>query len=259
MVEMAESNFIEFWYQTLKKGTPKELITHWRDYVLAGVQRGRHVVDVVNPFVDVHGCKVLDAGCGFGGTSIAFAMSGSQVVGIDVEKERLLGALIRARADYQIPSLSFQQSILEHLPFQDSSFDILICEDVFEHVNSHARSVAEIGRVLKPGGVVYLVFPNYFSPQNFWRDPHYDLLGVSILPKALAGYYVTRIRRRSQHYDVGYFPIASILKERFRIANMKIIWQNPVMKRQLGVLTRPAKTFLLNLYPLVEWVLQKGE
>ena len=225
---------------------------------MSGVERGQRIVDIVRPYVHLPNSQSLDAGCGFGGACIALALAGSRVMGIDNLHQRLRGAAIRAEQDYQIQTVSFQQAILENLPFSDRSFDIVVCADVIEHVNSHADSVDEISRVLRPGGVAYLTFPNYWSPQNIREDPHYGLFGISILPAWLARFYVTRVRKKSTNYEVGIFPVASALRRLFRRYAMEVIWQNPILHRSLGLLTKPARAFLTNTYPIVEWVVKKS-
>jgi hypothetical protein len=64
--------------------------------------------------------------------------------------------------------------------------------------------------VLRPGGVLYLQGPNRFSPQWFLGDPHYGLLGASILPPSLGRKYV-EWRRGRKGYDVGVFPIGHLV------------------------------------------------
>jgi SAM-dependent methyltransferase len=61
----------------------------------------------------------------------------------------------------------------EFLPIRDGSCDIVICIQVLEHVEDPHRVVAEIGRVLRPGGSVLLTthgtMPYHPSPQDYWR------------------------------------------------------------------------------------------
>ncbi len=90
--------------------------------------------------------------------------------------------------------------------------------------------------VLRVGGVLFLEFPNFLSLTNILHDPHYQLFGVSVLPKALAAWYVVRFRHRSKTYEVGYFPIAFMLKRQFSRLQMKVVWKNPDLKRDLGIL-----------------------
>lgn len=66
-------------------------------------------------------------------------------------------------------------------------------------------------------------FPNRLSLRNLHSDPHDQMFGVSLLPKRLGRWYVTRLRERSPTYSVGRLPIALALKrclyeDRMRVA-----------------------------------------
>src|SRR5688500_10747084 len=99
--------------------------------------------------------KVLDAGCGTGGNSAHLRAYGD-VTGIDFSAHAL--ALARER-----PGLRLARASVESLPFPDASFDLVLSNDVLCHlgVASDARAVAELARVLRPGGVLYLQLPAY--------------------------------------------------------------------------------------------------
>jgi ubiquinone/menaquinone biosynthesis C-methylase UbiE len=59
------------------------------------------------------------------------------------------------------------------LPFEDDSFDKVLCEDVLEHVDDEAGTLREIGRVLRPGGLLVLETINPASPRalrNYFAD-----------------------------------------------------------------------------------------
>jgi 2-polyprenyl-3-methyl-5-hydroxy-6-metoxy-1,4-benzoquinol methylase len=71
---MKEEHFSEFWHSTLEPETPAEIVTHWRDYEFSGITRGRTIVDIIRRHVDLVDVLVLDVGCGYGGSSIAFAV-----------------------------------------------------------------------------------------------------------------------------------------------------------------------------------------
>lgn len=71
---------------------------------------------------------------------------------------------------------SFVQGFAEKLPFPDASIDIVTCLTVIEHVESPSLAVAEMARVLRPGGMLFLEAPNYRWP----REPH---LGVWCVPE----------------------------------------------------------------------------
>jgi len=61
----------------------------------------------------------------------------------------------------------------EDLPFDDDSFDLVICQDVIEHVNDLEKVHAEIKRIIKPGGRLYIqipfMFPFHHSPDDHFR------------------------------------------------------------------------------------------
>jgi 2-polyprenyl-6-hydroxyphenyl methylase/3-demethylubiquinone-9 3-methyltransferase len=93
------------------------------------------------------GRLVLDAGCGGGLVAKGLAEAGVRVVGVD----RLPGCLEVARR--AVPA-GLQPAVgeLERLPFADASFDAVVAADVLEHVPDLPAAVAELARVLRPGG-----------------------------------------------------------------------------------------------------------
>jgi SAM-dependent methyltransferase len=96
------------------------------------------------------GLDVLDLGCGKGRFSRHFAAWGAHVVGVDGSLGMLGAAagLPRARA------------YAGRLPFRDQSFDVVVAVEVFQHLARPVLALAEIGRVLRPGGIVLIVDRN---------------------------------------------------------------------------------------------------
>jgi arsenite methyltransferase len=112
---------------------------------------------VGNPFTlgPIHkGGAVLDIGCG-GGVDTFFAaiMVGpkGKAVGIDMIPEMLERARKNLR-EIALKNVTFQEATGDHLPFPDESFDVVISNGVFNLIPDKARAVAEVFRVLKPGG-----------------------------------------------------------------------------------------------------------
>jgi 2-polyprenyl-6-hydroxyphenyl methylase/3-demethylubiquinone-9 3-methyltransferase len=101
---------------------------------------------------DVGGRRVLDAGCGGGLVARELAAAGAEVVGVD----RSLGSLGVARRAVarRAAGGSFRpaQGRLERLPFADAGFDAVVAADVLEHLPDLPAAVAELARVLRPGG-----------------------------------------------------------------------------------------------------------
>jgi ubiquinone/menaquinone biosynthesis C-methylase UbiE len=66
-----------------------------------------------------------------------------------------------------------------NLPFQNESYDFVLCTEVIEHVKNPRQVVGEIARVLKPGGMVVLstrfLFPIHDAPHDYWRFTEYGM------------------------------------------------------------------------------------
>jgi SAM-dependent methyltransferase len=102
--------------------------------------------------------RVLDVGCGTGGTMERLRALGGEPVGLDVEPLAL--AFCRARGHSRLLLGSATA-----LPFTDGAFDAVIALDVLEHIDDDAAAAREIGRVLAPGGALYISVPAY---QSMW-------------------------------------------------------------------------------------------
>ena len=99
---------------------------------------------------DAAGKDVLDAACGTGRYAIPFAQAGARVSGVDVSEDML--EVARQNACNRTLSINFRQGDLRQLPFPDASFDLAICALALCHLPELAGPVAELGRVLRPGG-----------------------------------------------------------------------------------------------------------
>ena len=101
------------------------------------------------------GLRVLDFGCGPGTISsgLAMAVAPGELHGIDMEASQI--ELARSVAEVRGQSnASFHVGDVTDLPFEDGSFDVAHCHNVLMHVPDTAAVLAEVRRVLKPGGVI---------------------------------------------------------------------------------------------------------
>ncbi len=101
--------------------------------------------------IDPAGKAALDVSCGGGLLAEEFARLGCAVTGVDPSAPSL--ATARAHAARSGLTIGYCAGVGEDLPFADARFDIVYCCDVLEHVDDPDRVIAEIARVLKPGGV----------------------------------------------------------------------------------------------------------
>jgi len=97
------------------------------------------------------GRKVLDVGCGGGFLAEEFARDGFAVTGIDPATISVETA--RRHAIENNLEIDYREGKGEALPFPDSSFDIVACCDVLEHVDDLNLVISEVVRTLKAGGV----------------------------------------------------------------------------------------------------------
>jgi 2-polyprenyl-6-hydroxyphenyl methylase / 3-demethylubiquinone-9 3-methyltransferase len=99
------------------------------------------------------GRTILDVGCGGGILAEEFAKDGFEVTGIDPAPESITTA--RAHATASALSITYNVGSGEQLPYGGSSFDMVSCCDVLEHVDDVERVLTEIARVLRPGGLFF--------------------------------------------------------------------------------------------------------
>lgn len=112
---------------------------------------------VVHPVLDAlvtPGCSALDAACGTGRHARYLAGQGARVTGVD----RSPAMLEVARRE--VPEATFDDGELESLPYQDGSFDLAVVSLALCHLADPAPAVAELGRVLTPGGHLVITDPH---------------------------------------------------------------------------------------------------
>lgn len=112
---------------------------------------------------DVKRKRVLDIGCQYGVFSFFLAEKGALVTGMDIS-QRWIGRCGReAITKHGDKSFDFMVGDAQELPFEDESFDVVVCSEVIEHVDHPGNVLSEINRVLVPGGVLVLSTPNTTS------------------------------------------------------------------------------------------------
>lgn len=93
----------------------------------------------------------LDAGCGTGAVAFALAPHVAEVVGVDPRADYLEAARERAPEN-----ASFVEGDVMALPFGYAEFDLVCCHRVLHHVRRPELAVAELARVARPGGKVFI-------------------------------------------------------------------------------------------------------
>jgi SAM-dependent methyltransferase len=97
--------------------------------------------------------RVLDAGCG-SGRNLDVLRDYGVAVGVDASHDAV--AVARARGHEDV-----HEATVEELPFPDSEFDLVTCLDVLEHTPDDRRTLRELRRVTRPGGLALVTVPAY--------------------------------------------------------------------------------------------------
>jgi demethylmenaquinone methyltransferase/2-methoxy-6-polyprenyl-1,4-benzoquinol methylase len=167
-------------YDAMNRLMTAGLDRRWRDEAAAAVVRP--------------GDRVLDACCGTGDLAIAAAKAGGKVTGLDFSEPML------ARAREKNPDIDWVSGDALGLPFPDGSFDAATVGFGVRNLDDLERGLAELRRVLKPGGRVAIL--EITRPQGvlapfyrFWFDGVIPLAGT-VLPGGSAYSYLPASVRR---------------------------------------------------------------
>lgn len=135
------------------------------------------------------GKRILDVGSGMGGFLVAAARNGIHAVGI--EPNDAYCAITRLRGERYGLTPPVVRAVGERLPFPDRTFDIVLAQDILEHVQDPRTTLHEIRRTLRDDGFALVTVINRFA----WRDAHYHLRGVNWLPRSWGDAIVERVGR----------------------------------------------------------------
>jgi ubiquinone/menaquinone biosynthesis C-methylase UbiE len=108
------------------------------------------------------GLRLLDVGCGTGHHLAELRGRGFEVAGVDGSDEML------KRARELNPGVELLQSDVDKLPFPDASFDVVLCIEVLRYLPDVSKCIAEMSRVLRPGGVCLATATPLLNLNCYW-------------------------------------------------------------------------------------------
>ncbi len=131
------------------------------------------------------GDRVLDMGCGAGRHAFALARLGADVVALDMDADELqaVANMFEAmREEREIPAGTVTRAVRGNaysLPFEDNTFDRIVAAEVLEHLPEDTVAMAELTRVLKPGGIIAVSVPRWLPEKLCWAlsDDYHEVEG----------------------------------------------------------------------------------
>ncbi len=124
--------------------------------------------EMIRRAVPLDGADILDLGCGLGIYMQRMAECGARPIGLEIEWPRALEA--------RESGLNVVAAVGEYLPLPDRSLDAILLHEVLEHVANDRATMAEVARVLRPGGRAIVFVPNRWWPFEthgvMWRGSY---------------------------------------------------------------------------------------
>ena len=157
-------------------------------------ERAKFVESVLLTEVKVEGLRILDIGAGEGSTSKILSKN-NFVFSLEPKSERIK----------KIEKTNSLQPVMADslkLPFKSAVFNLIILQDVIEHLNFGQKFVDDLNYLLEENGFIYLSTPNRFSFLNIISDPHWGMPILSLLKRSqIKKYFLKHFRKNDYNRD----------------------------------------------------------
>ena len=157
------------------------------DFGQIGMAHARGNLEFVERLLIKPGMKVLDVACGAGKASIAAALAGAEVRGVDIAQNLIDQAI--ANAEQAGATAKFEAGDAEDLPYEDGSFDVVMTMFGAMFAPRPEVTASELIRVCKPGGLIAMAnwTPDGFTGQTFKLNAKYNPPPPDVPPPVLWG------------------------------------------------------------------------
>jgi len=192
----------------------------WENYHKSADERGWLVVTILQRFTSLEGKSVLDFGCGDGGTSRMANRAGAKVTAVDIKPE--------LEPAFQNTDIKLFNAQNEELYLKSRVYNIIILQDVLEHVPNSEQLFQQVKDSLQPDGLIYISTPNRFSLLNLISDPHWNLPGVALCSRKMVRLFVQKIFRRDLRDRSDWAALLSLnkLKKLFTMNDIELTFVN---------------------------------
>lgn len=181
---MTYRNFVNLYAADLKRDPADLLAETPLSFPLSSNDRGLKLLDFLQRTIDldVKGKRVLDVGCAYGGFSIALAGAGAEVHAVDVSSKFIEYAKANSADVADIhPQVADASSVAMRTLYSPKSFQLIVLNDVLEHIYDTASLIANLDYLLAENGIVYFKVPNGFSPRWALSEGHRKIFGLTLL------------------------------------------------------------------------------
>jgi len=166
--------------------------------------RAKFVQKIISNEILPEGLLILDVGAGEGGTSQLLSQK-NFVVSLEPKSERIRKIISK-------DSLQPVMADTCKLPFKPDSFDLIILQDVMEHLIVSEELIEGWYKHLTENGIIYLSTPNRLSLFNIVADPHWGLPFLSLFKRDQIKKYFLKIFRKSDYYRDDIAELLSLKK-----------------------------------------------
>lgn len=229
--------------------------------------KAQKIVAVIRDFASKRNINLnkkiaLDIGGSAGYAANELSRYVRKVVVIDIDKQ----AIKLGKKKNNSSNITYKIGDAMNMPFDDKSIDIIICNQVYEHVPDYHLLAKEMLRVLKDDGFCYFGGGN----RLIIMEKHYNLLFLSWFPKKISNMYLRLTKKGDYFYEnlLSYFGLKKLLKD-FTIVDYSIeVIKNPSKyyaldlfgkKKYAKKIPRPILRIIKPLFPGFIFILVKNE
>lgn len=181
--------------------TDEAISSHIRDYV--GMAFADSIVGVVADSLR-ESDRILDIGSGFGSFVLAARNRGLNAMGVEISDYEVAFArrrlsVLRPADD---PEAVYMLNDAREICAEHHSFGAVTLWNVLEHIDDTDRVIQTASELLKPGGAVFVICPNYAA---FRQEAHYHVPWLPLLPRTLASRYLKLMKRDPGFFETSIF------------------------------------------------------
>jgi len=216
-------------------------------------------IKLIQDYVELKDKHILDCGCGRGKYVLKLLQQSAHVYGVEYDPEK-----VRAYKKLKNHSDHVVQGNIERLTFEDARFDLVLLNEVLEHVSDEEAVLKEIFRVLKPGGHLVLFSPNRCYPfethsvslKTSGKSIPYYIPFIPYIPLWLGNHFLI-------YHARNYFPWEMKKKVRqrgFNLIAQTFLWQtfenisgsSPRLIQKTAPILRKI-SYCLERIPILKW------